>query len=121
MKRVLTIGFIPELIDFSTMPHLNAEKVRAGLDADRRALIAAGYDARQLLVDLGETAEAVIANELTATSFDCVLIGAGIRSLPAHFLTFEKIINVVHAKAPQAKICFNTSPSDTAASMQRWV
>ena len=119
-KQVLTIGLIPELVDFSTIPHLNAEKVRAGLDADRRALIAAGYQAHQLLIDLGETAEAVVVEQLAATTFDCILIGAGIRTLPAHFLLFEKLINLIHGHAPKAKICFNTNPSDTAASMQRW-
>ena len=93
-KSVLTIGLEPELVDFSSIPHLDAAKVRAGLERDRQALLALGYDAHTLLTDLGETAEAVVRARLAATPFDCVLIGAGIRTLPAHFLLFEKLITV---------------------------
>src|SRR5262245_59468321 len=38
-----------------------------------------------------------------------------------HFLLFEKLINVIHEHAPQAKICFNTLPSDTADAVKRWL
>jgi hypothetical protein len=49
-----------------------------------------------------------------------IVIGAGIRrSLPL-VITFEKILNVVRANAPRAKIAFNTNPTDTAAAVQRW-
>jgi hypothetical protein len=50
-----------------------------------------------------------------------VLIGAGIRAMPGNFLLFEKLINVVHANAPQAKLCFNTRPTDTAEAVMRWI
>jgi hypothetical protein len=36
-------------------------------------------------------------------------------------LLFEKIINLVHALAPNAKICFNSNPADSAAAVQRWI
>jgi hypothetical protein len=41
--------------------------------------------------------------------------------VPPLFLLFEKLVNVVHEKAPRAKLCFNTQPDDTAKSVQRWV
>ena len=50
-------------------------------------------------------------------SYDCIMIGAGVRTLPEHFLLFEKLINVVHAEAPSARIAFNTKPSDTAEAV----
>jgi hypothetical protein len=53
--------------------------------------------------------------------FDCVVIGAGIRTLPRYFSLFEKLINVVHEHAPEARICFNTKPDDTAAAVSRWL
>jgi hypothetical protein len=34
---------------------------------------------------------------------------------------FETIINLVHALAPEARICFNTTPADTAEAVQRWI
>jgi hypothetical protein len=49
------------------------------------------------------------------------MIGAGIRTIPSNFILFEKLINVVHEHAPQAKLCFNTKPSDTADAVQRWL
>ena len=58
---------------------------------------------------------------LKEKTFDCVLIGAGIRTIPPMFLLFEKLVNAVHEGAPHAKICFNTVPEDSAASVQRWV
>ncbi|WP_413288057.1 hypothetical protein [Bdellovibrio sp. HCB337] len=124
-KKVLAIGFDPNLLDFSSPElapmQLNAEKVMMGLNADQDRLKKLGYDSDLCLVDLGETAEKTVSNILNAKKYDCVLIGAGVRTNPKFFLLFEKLINVVHAEAPQAKICFNTKPADTAESIQRWV
>jgi hypothetical protein len=111
----------PTLVDFSHIPDLNAEKVMAALEADQAKLNALGYDTQLCLTDLGRTAEAVVSKKLSESTFDCILIGAGIRTIPAHFLLFEKLINVVHQNAPKAKLCFNTKPSDTAEAVQRWV
>ena len=74
-----------------------------------------------MLTDFGETAEAVVAAALSQKSFDCVLIGAGVRTIPKHFILFEKLINLLHSDAPGARICFNTNPKDTAAAVQRWL
>ncbi|MDM0018422.1 hypothetical protein [Variovorax saccharolyticus] len=118
--QVLVIGLEPTLVDFSAMPDMNAAKVRAGLEADQAKLAALGYEAELCLTDLGETAADVVARKLSEKAFDCVVIGAGIRTLPAYFLLFEQLINVVHRAAPGARICFNTRPSDTAEAVQRW-
>src|SRR5450631_60227 len=120
-KRVLVIGLEPTLVDFSLVPDMNAEKVLAGLKADQATLNALGYDTQLCLTDLGSSAEAVVSRKLSEDTFDCILIGAGIRTLPTYFLLFEKLINVVHQNAPEAKLCFNTKPSDTAEAVQRWV
>ncbi|RZL94865.1 MAG: hypothetical protein EOP82_04040 [Variovorax sp.] len=119
-KRVLVIGLEPTLVDFSSMPDMNAEKVQAGLQADQAKLNALGYDAHLCLTDLGGTAENVVAQKLSE-GFDCVVIGAGLRTVPTYFLLFEKLINVVHRNAPEARLCFNTRPSDTADAVQRWL
>ena len=118
--QVLVIGLEPTLVDFSSMPDMNAGKVRAGLEADQAKLAALGYEAELCLTDLGATAADVVARKLSEKAFDCVVIGAGIRTLPAYFLLFEQLINVVHRAAPDARICFNTRPSDTAEAVQRW-
>lgn len=118
--QVLVIGLEPSLVDFSTMPDMNADKVRAGLDADQAKLAGLGYEAELCLTDLGETAADVVARKLSEKPFDCVVIGAGIRTIPTYFLLFERLINVVHQAAPGARICFNTKPSDTAEAVRRW-
>ncbi|HSV60664.1 MAG TPA: hypothetical protein VLJ19_17340 [Variovorax sp.] len=120
-KRVLVIGLEPSLVDFSPMPDMNAQKVLAGLQADQAMLNALGYDAHLCLTDLGATAEALVTRALSGEPFDCVVIGAGLRTMPTYFLLFEKLLNVVHQHAPKASICFNTRPTDTAEAVQRWL
>jgi hypothetical protein len=44
-----------------------------------------------------------------------------LRQPPALLLLFEKIVNLVHALAPRASICFNCNPADTAEAVQRWL
>ena len=123
-KSVLVIGLDPTLIDFSQpgyAPGMDARKVLAGLKSSEDELTRLGYSVQICLTDFGETAEAVVESQLKQKQFDCVLIGAGVRTNPSNFLLFEQLINVVHKHAPQAKLCFNTLPSDTAAAVKRWL
>lgn len=125
-KSVMVIGLEPTLIDFSDpffagSPGLDATKVLAGLKSSQDTLTRLGYSVHLCLTDLGETAEAVVRSQLDQKRFDCILVGAGIRTMPSNFILFEKLINVVHEHAPQAKLCFNTNPSDTAEAVRRWL
>ena len=120
-KSVLVIGFEPTLLDYTTIPDLDAAKVMAGLKADETRLQNLGYEVELCLHDLGETAETVVRDRLRQKQFDCIVIGAGLRTIPKYFILFEKLINVVHEHAPLAKLCFNTKPSDTAEAVQRWI
>ena len=120
-KRVILIGLKPEVADYSNWPGLTPEKLMTELKTDEATLNSLGYDAQLCLIDLDETAETVVTQKLTETAFDCVMIGAGVRTIPDKFLLFEKLINIVHQHAPAARICFNTKPSDTAEAVQRWV
>jgi hypothetical protein len=72
-------------------------------------------------VDLGKTAEAAVASRLHAKQYDCVIIGAGVRTNPKYFLLFERLLNVVHELAPKARIGFNTNPTDTVDAVKRWL
>ena len=123
-KSVLVIGLDPGLIDFSQPgypPGMNASKVLVGLKSSEDELTHLGYSVQICMTDFGDTAEAVVQSCLNQKQFDCVLIGAGVRSNPSNFILFEKLINVVHEHAPRSKICFNTLPSDTAAAVKRWL
>jgi len=123
-KSVLVIGLDPTLIDFSQLgyaPGMDATKVLAGLKSSEEELTRIGYSVHMCLTDFGESAEAMVQSRLGQKQFDCILIGAGLRTNPSNFILFEKLINVVHKHAPQARICFNTVPSDTAAAVKRWL
>jgi fructose-specific component phosphotransferase system IIB-like protein len=119
--RVLLIGLDPAVVDYAKLPGLTHDILRAAIDAAEVSVIERGYEAELCLVDHGAAAEKVVTQALSDASFDCVLIGAGIRVSQDHLLLFEKLINVVHRLAPKARICFNTSPADTAAAVARWV
>lgn len=121
-KRVLVIGLDPSLIDFSQpgyLPGLDAKKVLAGLKGSEEELTRLGYEVESCLTDFGETAEEVVRRQLGQTQYDCIVIGAGVRAVPSNLLLFEKLINVIHEHAPKSKICFNTTPADTAEAVQR--
>jgi len=126
MKSVLVIGLDPSLIDFSSpdyaaFPGMDAAKVMQGLKASEESLTRLGYDVQLCLTDFGETAEMMVRGQLEGKRYDCIVIGAGVRAVPGNLLLFEKLINAVHAYAPQAKICFNTKPTDTVEAVQRWL
>ena len=123
-KSVLVIGLDPTLVDFAQPgypPGMDATKVFAGLKSSEEELTRLGYGVKTCLTDFGETAEAVVQRALEQKRFACVLIRAGVRTNPSNFILFEKLVNVVHEYAPQAKLCFNTLPSDTAAAVKRWL
>ena len=122
MKRsVLAIGLDPTYADLMAFPGLTPELVKSYIDAQIEKLNLSGYSAVSCLIDLGETAEEVATRALKSMKFDCVIIGAGLRQPTAQLLLFERVINLIHALAPAAKICFNTTPADTVDAVQRWV
>lgn len=73
-----------------------------------------------VLVDPTGDAASVISNALKE-KFDCLLLGAALRTTPKYFLLFETVINLVHQAAPGAKLCFNTGPNDSLDAIRRWV
>ncbi len=118
---VLMIGLDPAVVNYEKWPGLSPEKLEGALRRDEASLNELGYQASICFIDHGETAAATIRAQLEATRYDCILIGAGVRTDPDEFLLFEKAINVVHEIAPQARICFNTGPTDSVAAVQRWI
>jgi hypothetical protein len=120
-KTVLAIGIEPSFVDFSAFPGLTTELVRSYIEAQIEQLRAMGYEGDSCLVDLGDTAEAVAAAALGAKHYDCVVIGAGLREPRERLQLFERIINLIHLGAPHTRICFNTTPADTADAVRRWI
>lgn len=120
-KNVILVGWNPDVVDYTKWPGLTPEKLRAALEKDRDTLIGLGYDAVLGLIDSDATAHDSLVKMLGEKSYDCVLVGAGVRTVAEHFRLFETLVNTVHQYAPRAKICFNTGPTDSVEAVQRWL
>lgn len=120
-KKVLAIGIDPVFVDFTTMPQFTLEMFQSYIDAQIERIRALGYDVTSCLIDLGDSAEVVTSKVLQSEKFDCVLIGAGLRQPGERLILFEKVLNLIHRLAPEASICFNTNPADSADAVRRWI
>lgn len=119
--KVVLVGLSPDVVDFEKWTHLTSEKLMHQLESDVARLNGLGFEAKICLIDRGETAGDVVLAELQATRWDAVLVGAGVRNDPEQFLLFERLINLIHEHAPQARICFNNSPDSSAEAVLRWL
>ena len=119
-KRVLALRLDPSCAAPDDLANLTADVIKAYIDSQLERVRALGLEVEPCLVDSGATAEAVLAEQLRSRRFDCIMIGAGLRAQP-RLLLFERLLNLIHAHAPGAKICFNTTPADTAEAVQRWI
>jgi hypothetical protein len=124
MTRVLLIGYDPETVDFSDPalpPGMTVEKIRNGIAVVLKQFAARGWDADVGFIRPDETAGPTVERQLASTSYDCVVIGAGVRLPPQRLAVFEAVINAVHKAAPGAAIAFNTRPEDSDAAAARWL
>lgn len=123
-KKVLFVGQHPETVDFSDPelpPGLDAAKIHSGIADGMKKLSARGWLADLCLVRPDESATAVLGQQLAATSYDCVVIGGGLRIPPKSLQLFERLLNTLHKAAPAAAIAFNIDPPDTADAAARWL
>jgi hypothetical protein len=118
-KRVLAIGLEAAAADYTHLGGLTPEVVRAYLAQQLERVREAGYELTECLVDPG-TAELAVAHVVQSQSFDCVVFGAGVRD-SGQLVLFERLLNLVHAHQPQARLCFNSNPADTLEAVRRWI
>src|SRR6185503_3112300 len=124
MTRVLLVGYDPDTVDFSDPalpPGMTAEKVHAGIAVAMRQFAERGWEADLGFIRPDETAVPTLERQLASKSYDCVVIGAGVRLPPRGLALFEAIINAIHKAAPGAAIAFNTVPQDSADAAARWL
>jgi hypothetical protein len=122
VKNICFIGQQPETVDFSDPalpPGFDAQKIHAGIDVGMRQMSERGWHPDLCLVRPDNTAASAIERQLSLVTYDCVVIGGGIRIPPKSLLLFEEIVNAVHKFAPSASIAFNTRPEDTADAAAR--
>jgi hypothetical protein len=124
MTRVLLVGLDPETVDYSDPalpPGMNAEKVRAGIAVAMKGFAERGWEADLGFIRPDASAGPMVERQLASRSYDCVVIGAGVRLPPRQLPIFEAVINAVHKAAPRATVAFNTRPDDSADAAARWL
>ena len=124
MTRVLLLGVVPERVDYTDPalpPGMNAEKIHAGIAVAMKEFAERGWEADLGFIRPDETAVPALERQLASKSYDCVVIGAGVRLPPRGLALFEVVINAVHKGAPGAAIAFNTRPDDSADAAARWL
>ena len=124
MTRILLLGLDPETVDFSdpALPlGMTAEKVHTGIAVAMRQFAERGWEADVGLIRPDETAGPTVERQSASKSYDCVVVGGGVRLPPRSLELFEVVINAIHKCAPGAAIAFNTRPDDSADAAARWV
>ena len=124
MTRILLVGYDPETVDFSDPalpPGMTVEKVRAGIAIALKQFAEHGWEADVGFIRPDESAGPTVERLLAPKSYDCVVIGAGVRLPPRRLAIFEAVINAVRKAAPGAAIAFNTRPDDSADAAARWL
>jgi hypothetical protein len=124
MMRVLFVGQAPNTVDYSDPalpPGITAEKIQAGIDLAAAKIAEHGWSGDICMISPDAAGIAMLDGQLAGATYDCVVIGAGLRLPPKSLLLFEKVVNAVHTAAPGAALAFNTAPEDTAQAANRWL
>jgi hypothetical protein len=123
MTRVLLVGLDPDTVDFSDPalpPGMTAEKIRAGIALAQKQFAERGWDGDIGMIRPDESAGPAVERLVASKSYDCVVIGAGVRLPPRNLALLEVVINAIRKAAPGAAIAFNTRPDDSADAAARW-
>ena len=118
-NRVLMIGLDTTKLSGTGVTEYDSSAVRKEAEDALQSLIAEGYSAKWFFMDLTNNPLDSLTNELNNNTYDCILIGAGIRRRTETLVLFESIINVVHLNARNSKICLNSDVYDTVNSVKR--
>jgi hypothetical protein len=124
MTRVLFVGQAPETVDFTDPalpPGFSAEKIQAGIDLAAAMIAERGWAGDLCMIPPDSAGIAALEKQLSGATYDCVVIGGGLRLPPKGLLLFERVLNAIHKGAPGAAIAFNTRPEDTADAAARWL
>jgi hypothetical protein len=115
--HILVIGLDPYRVPGPWNPKPVADAIEIGMTA----LADRGFHAEACLVGLdgSDDVEARVTVALQARSWDCVVVGGGIREPEEQLELFESIINLICRHAPQAAIAFNHTPHDLADAAAR--
>jgi hypothetical protein len=114
---VLVIGLDPYRVPGPWDP----APVAAAIEESVARFTERGIDARNCLIGLdgSDDIEAVVTAALRERSWECVLIGGGIRKNEEQLELFELLINLTRQHAPDAAIAFNRDLADIVPAVAR--
>lgn len=121
MPAILIIGEDPAGIDFDAPggpEGVTADSIREGLNGARDRLREEGHEA-EILWTHAPRIEVEASEALGRRRWDVVVVGAGLRTLPPMAEAFERLMNVIHAEAPGARLAFNSNPADSDVAARR--
>ena len=122
MVRVLVIGYAPDAVDFTDPaipPGLDEQSVAEGIRRDVQSMKDRGWDAEHLPIRADESLRQEILGHLAGASYDCIVIGAGVRMTTKHVAEFEQVIDAVRQAAFGTPIAFNSSPDSSGEAVAR--
>ena len=96
MTRILFVGQKPETVDFSDLslpPGFNAEKINAGIAIAVQKIEEQGWQGDTCMITPDEAGSALLKKALEGASYDCVVIGGGLRLPPKSLPLFEMVVN----------------------------
>ncbi len=122
MKKILLIGLDPDVIDY-TAPHVPK-------GASAAMLVAELTEAQQQMTDQGDqldicniqldgSMEEPVTAQFTHSTYDCILIGSGIRKPDEDIEMFERIIHSIRHYAPNTPLGFVPTPLDSVKAVAR--
>jgi hypothetical protein len=120
----LFVGQAPDTVDFTDPalpPGFNAAKIQAGIDLAAAQFEERGWAGDLCMIAPDDAGIAMLEKQLAGATYDCVVIGGGMRLPPKGLAVFERVVNVIHKGAPGSTIAFNTHPEDTADAAARWL
>jgi hypothetical protein len=113
--RVLVIGLDPYRVPGDGDPKPVVDALNAGLA--RCAEQGIGVETCLFGLDGSDDVATVLSNALRSRSWECVLVGGGVRKPEEQVELFEQFINLIRRHAPGAAIAFNNSPEDTLTQL----
>ena len=122
MKNFLIIGLDPDVIDYSApyVPKgMSAEILRAELAKAQKQFTDRGDYLDICNVKLDGSAEGSVTAQLAHSTYDCILIGGGVRKLDENIGMLERIIHSIRRNAFNTPIGFVPKPEDSVEAVAR--
>jgi hypothetical protein len=117
--RVLVIGLDPYRVPGPWDPAPVAQAIKLGIA--RFAAHDVGVQTCLIGLDGSDDIAAVITAALSDQTWECVVIGGGIRSAEDQIELFEQVVDLVRCHAPGAAIAFNSTAEDTYEAAARCI